>query len=527
VTDAAASAAPPGEMVLIVDDDAGMRETLVDILGVHGIQATAVGSAAAATASNAARSAAVALVDQRLPDTTGVELSASLKARDTDLQVIMLTGYPTVESAIAAVGQADEFLTKPVAPDELVRVVKAALARRRLRRENAELVVRLNEANSRLEASVAERTRDLEGLATLAESIALTQGVEQVLEAVVRTTAEAAGADAAAVYLEDATTGVLDLRTAWPTSGRLPLTIPRDGPGNGERAVGVGGTSTMRADLLVGGQRLGALLVVNATRANPSFLRTVAIEAAVSIQNAQRFDRERETVERLSELSRLKSTFLASVSHELRTPLTALVGFAQTLGAYGETLTAADREHMLARMVSQGERLGRLINNLLDSTGLETGTLRLSVGPVAAAAVIERVVDSLPEDGPPVNVDVPADVPPVLADEGRLEQVLGNLLENAVKYAPADPVTIAAEAADRTVSFRISDRGQGMEAAFVERAFEPFSQAETGDGRFDKGVGLGLYIVRGLVEAMGGTISVESTLGEGTTFTITLPRGTA
>jgi two-component system sensor histidine kinase KdpD len=283
----------------------------------------------------------------------------------------------------------------------------------------------------------------------------------------------------------------------------------------------------MRADLLVGGQRLGALVVVNPARTSASFLRTVAIKAAVSIQNAQRFDRERETVERLSELSRLKSTFLASVSHELRTPLTALVGFAQTLGAYGETLTAADREHMLARMVSQGERLGRLINNLLDSTGLETGTLRLSVGPVAPAAVIERVVDSLPEDGPPVNVDVPADVPPVLADEGRLEQVLGNLLENAVKYAPADPVTIAVEAADRTVSFRISDRGPGMESAFVERAFEPFSQAETGDGRFDKGVGLGLYIVRGLVEAMGGTISVDSAPGRGTTFTITLPRGSS
>src|SRR5581483_3071875 len=192
-------------------------------------------------------------------------------------QVVMLTGYPTVESAIAAVGQADEFLTKPVAPEELVRVVKAALTRHRLRRENAELVVQLHEANSRLEASIGERTRDLEGLAGLAESIALTQGVDQVLEAVVRTTAEAAGADAAAVYLEDTVTGVLDLRTAWPTSGRLPLTIPRDGSSNGDRVIGLGGTSTMRAELLVGGQRVGALLVVNPERTNASFLRTVAI----------------------------------------------------------------------------------------------------------------------------------------------------------------------------------------------------------------------------------------------------------
>ncbi|MBV8957390.1 MAG: response regulator [Actinobacteria bacterium] len=527
MTDVAPSTGPQGDRVLIVDDDAGMRETLVDILGLHGIQATAVGSAAAATASNAASAAAVAVVDQRLPDTTGVELSAALKARDPDLQVVMLTGYPTVESAIAAVGQADEFLTKPIAPDELVRVVKAALARHRLRRENTELLIRLGEANSRLEASIAERTRDLEGLESLAESIALTQGVDQVLEAVVRTSADAAGADAAAIYLEDPITGVLDLRTAWPSSGRLPLTIPRDGPADGERTVGVGGASTMRADLLVGGQRLGALLVVNPERTSVSFLRTVAVEAAVSIQNAQRFDRERETVERLSELSRLKSTFLASVSHELRTPLTALVGFAQTLGTYSDTLSAADREHMLNRMVSQGERLGRLINNLLDSTSLETGSLRLSVGPVEPLAVVERVVDSLPEERPPVEVVVAPDLPPVRADEGRLEQVLGNLLENAVKYSPEDPVTISADAVDDSVTFRVADRGPGMEPSFLERAFEPFSQADTGDGRFDKGVGLGLYIVRGLVEAMGGTIGVESQVGTGTTFSITLPRAAA
>ena len=179
---------------------------------------------------------------------------------------------------------------------------------------------------------------------------------------------------------------------------------------------------------------------------------------------------------------------------------------------------------MLSRMVSQGERLGRLINNLLDSTGLETGTLRLSIGPVDSASVVERVVDSLPEERPPVEVQVPADLPRVLADEGRLEQVLGNLLENAVKYSPAAPVTIGAEADDSTVTFWVDDSGPGIDPSFLERAFEPFSQAETGDGRFDKGVGLGLYIVHGLVEAMGGTISVASAIGEGTTFRIALSR---
>ena len=523
MSDAARSAPSSGaEVVLVVDDDAGMRDTLVDILAVNGIHAEGVGSAAAALSQNSVLGAAVAVVDQRLPDTTGVELSASLKAQDEDLQVVMLTGYPTVESAIAAVSQTDDFLTKPVAPEELVRVIRAALARVRLRRENTELMDRLHEANARLEASVSERSRDLSGLATLADAISLTQGVDQVLEAVVRTTADAAGAAGAGVYLSNDAGAVLALRSAWPAAGQLPVTLPRS-QASPEADLALG-PSVIRADLLVAGQLLGALVLVSPERTSPSFLTTMAIEAAVAIQNAQRFDRERETVERLSELSRLKSTFLASVSHELRTPLTAVVGFAQTLGAYDESLAPDDRRHMLSRMVSQGERLGRLINNLLDSTSLETGTLRLQVQPVAPGEVVERVVDSLPEDRPPVEVSLPDDLPLVMADEGRLEQVLGNLLENAVKYSPTAPVSIGAEVGESTITFVVADQGPGMDPSFLPRAFEPFSQADAGDSRFDRGVGLGLYIVHGLVEAMGGTIEVASAAGQGTRFSISLPR---
>jgi signal transduction histidine kinase len=513
------------DVILIVDDEHGMRETLTDILDVHGLVGRGAPSGADALATQANLTPAVALVDHGLPDMTGLELCAALKSADADIQVVVLTGRATLENAIAAVGQADEFLTKPVDPDELVRVVRGALLRRQLRRENAELIVRLRESNSRLEASISDRTRDLAGLASMAEAIAASQDVDEVLAAVVRTVAEATGAGATGVYLIDELTGGPVLAATWPSADAVPATIAPPPRGTDSLMVVPDTRGDIWLQLVVGGERLGVLTLSRPARVNSSFLQTVAVEAAVSIQNAQRFARERETVERLSEISRLKSAFLASVSHELRTPLTAVVGFAQTLGNYGQQLSPEDRKHMLERIVVQGERLRRLINNLLDSTALETGTLRVSAGPVDAVEVVRRVVDSLGDDRGRVAIEVPDDLPPVWSDEGRLEQVLGNLLDNAVKHSPDDrPITVSAAAGASTVSLRVSDEGPGIDPAFLSRLFDPFTQADTSDSRRQQGVGLGLYIAHGLVTAMGGEIEVETALGEGTTFVVELPR---
>jgi signal transduction histidine kinase len=155
-----ASAAPP--LVYVVDDDVGMRETVIEILGLFGIGAEGFGSGTAVQAALAGARPDLVVVDQRLPDTTGIVLATSLKSQDHDLGVILLTGYASADSAIAAVGLVDDYLTKPVPPDDLVRRVKDGVDRSRLRRENRYLVTRLQEMNSSLEATVAERTRELE-----------------------------------------------------------------------------------------------------------------------------------------------------------------------------------------------------------------------------------------------------------------------------------------------------------------------------------------------------------------------------
>jgi signal transduction histidine kinase len=149
-------------LVYVVDDDAGMRETVTEILALAGVTAEAFGSGNSVQAALENARPDLAVVDQRLPDTTGLALATSLKSQDPDLGVVVLTGYVSADNAIAAVGLADDFLTKPVLPEDLVRSVAVGIDRTRLRRQNRRLVARLQELNSSLEETVAERTRELE-----------------------------------------------------------------------------------------------------------------------------------------------------------------------------------------------------------------------------------------------------------------------------------------------------------------------------------------------------------------------------
>jgi len=153
---------PSPPLVYVVDDDAGMRETVTEILALAGVTAEGFGSGKSVQTALESARPDLAVIDQRLPDTTGLALATSLKSRDPDMGVVLLTGYVSADNAIAAVGLADDFLTKPVLPEDLVRNVMAGIDRTRLRRQNRRLVARLQEMNSSLEATVAERTRELE-----------------------------------------------------------------------------------------------------------------------------------------------------------------------------------------------------------------------------------------------------------------------------------------------------------------------------------------------------------------------------
>jgi len=221
----------------------------------------------------------------------------------------------------------------------------------------------------------------------------------------------------------------------------------------------------------------------------------------------------------------MKSSFLANVSHELRTPLTAVIGFARTLQGRGTNLSEEERARLLDRIETQARRLHRLVEDLLDEAHLERRALRVSNGPVRIPDVIDRVVGAIPDAVHRLTVQVAATTPMVIADGVRLEQVIGNLLDNARKYSPVgSEIVIATAITDRGVELSVSDEGNGIAPEFMPHLFKPFTQAELGDTRRDHGVGLGLSISHGLVEAMGGTIEVQSEVGAGSRFTVVLPR---
>ncbi len=256
----------------------------------------------------------------------------------------------------------------------------------------------------------------------------------------------------------------------------------------------------------------------------------------------------RESYQRLKELDRLKSSFLATVSHELRTPLTSVIGYSEMLleGLAGD-LQPEQRDYVKTIM-DKGENLLGLIASILDFSKVESGNLRLSVEQIDVRSVIDAAVSTVIPIARKRNVNVeaavPADIPPVSVDGGKLRQALVNIMGNAVKFnrdggtvkveagvvnlAPArtpdeDIPAALAPAATPFIRIAIADTGIGIPAENLERVFDSFYQVDGSSTREYGGTGLGLAISNNYIQAHGGRIEVESEYGKGSTFTILLP----
>jgi signal transduction histidine kinase len=508
--------------VLIVDDDAGMRETLADILASQGLESVTAATGAAALGLLQSGSIALALVDQRLPDVTGTDLADDMKQHDPDLPIVLLTGYASAETAMAAVGRVDDFLVKPVRPELVLSAVRNGLDRRWLRIRNAELVNQLQQANTVLGDNVRRRQNELSALIAMTTAVSSSSRLPFVLDAAVDVLSRIAGTTTAAVYLLD-DDRVLTLRAVRSGNWKPPQVLPSFA--ERVRRADVGGHECVLAALSSDGVIIGALLLERNEQEADSFLVALAAQVAVGVENARRSERERTTVERMAELNRMKSSFLANVSHELRTPLTAVIGFARTLQGRGTSLGEEERARLLERIETQARRLHRLVEDLLDEAHLDRRSLRVSNAPVRVGDVVDRVVEAMPDSVHKLAVSVPPTTPLVIADAMRLEQVLGNLVDNARKYSPVgSEISVIVTTTERGVEMSVTDQGPGIDPQFMPHLFEPFTQADLGDTRRDHGVGLGLSISRGLVEAMGGAIEVSSPPGSGTTFTVVMPR---
>nr|WP_049773399.1 ATP-binding protein [Segniliparus rotundus] len=255
-------------------------------------------------------------------------------------------------------------------------------------------------------------------------------------------------------------------------------------------------------------------------------LEAVAAQAAALVRQAD-LAQEAALADGLAEADKLRRALLSAVSHDLRTPLAAVKAAVSSLRSDDVEFSPEDVGELLATIEESADQLTALVGNLLDSSRLAAGVLAPQRRRVYVDEVAHRAILSLPAPRR-ARVQVQPDVNAVLADPGLLERVLANLIDNALRYAPDSQVTVRSERQEGEVVISVVDHGPGIRADQRERAFEPFGRLSSApDGRGDRdnsvGVGLGLSVVRGFAESMGGQVVVTQTPGGGATLQIWLP----
>jgi signal transduction histidine kinase len=258
-----------------------------------------------------------------------------------------------------------------------------------------------------------------------------------------------------------------------------------------------------------------------------SLLTTFADQAVIAIENVRLFDEVQDKSRQLEVASQHKSQFLANMSHELRTPLNAILGYAELMadGVYGQL--PEKTMGVLKRVESNGRHLLGLINDVLDFSKIEAGQLVLDLTEYSLediAQTVRSTLEPLAADKKlAFKVEVATEMPAGHGDGRRLTQVLINLVGNAIKFTDAGEVVITAGATDGLFHLSVRDTGPGISAADQAKLFQEFQQADNAITRKKGGTGLGLAISKRIIELHGGKIQVESHLGQGSTFSVTLP----
>lgn len=217
----------------------------------------------------------------------------------------------------------------------------------------------------------------------------------------------------------------------------------------------------------------------------------------------------------------VKTALLRAVSHDLRTPVTAIVAAGHALGS--DSLTPGERAELSTAVVEEGEQLAALVDKLLDLSRLQAGRAEPRRDWVSLEDVLHAAREGLSDPGGDIRLTIEPDVPPVRADAAHLERAFANLLENAVRYSGGLPVSVQVRRSGPRVVARVVDQGPGIGAVERARIFEPFYRGPATGREAGTGSGLGLAIAKGFVEANGGTISVESLPGQGSSFVVSLP----
>ncbi len=440
--------------------------------------------------------------------------------------------------------------------DKQIALLQNFAAQAVIAMENARLLGELRERTDDLARSVEE----LKVLGEVGQAVSSTLDLHSVLVTILNRSITLAGADAGVIFRysraerafrfveavgwDEATVNhVRDLNVeetvtalGQAVANRAPLQIPDllQRPSNPLRdsALAAGFHSALIVPLVGADRIMGATILERRAagefpEATIRLMQALASQSVLAIQNARLFREIADKSEQLAQASQHKSQFLANMSHELRTPLNAILGYTELMadGIYGELAPRA--AGVLERVQNNGKHLLALINDVLDLAKIEAGQLSMELEDYAMPDVVQSVVSATEgmatTKGLKFTADIAPGLPPGRGDARRLSQVLLNLVGNAVKFTDVGEVAIGAMAENGSFVLTVRDTGPGIAAADQAKIFEEFQQVDNSNTRKKGGTGLGLAISKRMVEMQGGTISVDSELGHGATFRVTLP----
>ena len=486
--------------VLVVDDERDIRDASERILKRIGFEVQTAARGDEALKEADLNRPAIVLLDLKMPGMDGMEVLDHLHQLDSNILVIVITGYATVETAIEAMKQgAYDFIPKPFEPDQLRIVVNRAADKIRLTREAQKLE--------------QEKARTLSDLGT--EKSRIHTIIESLPDGVLVTNSKGK-----VVLINPSCIQLLDLdpdtKPGRPIDEyvpdealcRLALEISRgqhvdygDIP-NHEFALASNTYLRVRAQPVLGERKecLGAVL---------NFVDITTLKV----------------------LDRLKSEFVAKVSHELRSPLATIhEQLALVIGNPKESEPRQD-QHILSRAKEKTQGMISLIGDLLDLSRIEEGIICHEPKPVRMEELLKNIVDFLSTRATSKNQSLTLNLPPqqlpeLNADPLALESIFGNLISNAINYTQKDgSIRVMVDMAGINLRVKVIDNGFGIAEKHINKIFDRFYRVKDDQTRFITGTGLGLPIVKGLVDSLGGIIEVESTPGEGSTFTVLLPAG--
>jgi GAF domain-containing protein/DNA-binding response OmpR family regulator len=423
--------------------------------------------------------------------------------------------------------------------------------------ENARLFDELQDRTQALTRSVEE----LQVLAEVSQAVSSTLDRQVVLDTIVARAVELAGADGGTIYEYNEASQEFELRVAYRTDAAIQAVVREHRVRLGETAVGQAATerrpvqiedladqppepiyqalvqagyrSALIVPLLSDAAVLGALIIRRRVPGPFSgdtirLLQTFATQSVLAIQNARLYQEIADQSRQLAVASQHKSEFLANMSHELRTPLNAVIGFSEVLLERMVGDVNERQEEYLQDILASGRHLLALINDILDLSKVEAGHMELEVStvdlPQVLASGLTMVRERASRHSITLTQSIASEVGLIEADERKLKQVVFNLLSNAVKFTPdGGAVEISARVVGDAAEVAVRDTGIGIAPEDHEQVFEAFQQAGGAAPGTREGTGLGLPLARSYVELHGGRLWLTSAVGQGSTFTFTIP----